>query len=152
MVFNWGTLFTKCIPPFILLQLYAEPSDKTCRVEGCRQYGKNVKAFLGHLETHKLTWNQHRQLPPATMARKYVLAKTTKAWMKSRTPEICFVPGCEDEHKVWQTDIIKHLRKMHKLSREEYRNQMWVLLSKRLLPFFYSNCLCFENLVINVSI
>ena len=107
--------------PLELFQLYKEPTDIICRVKSCRLYGKAVRGFVAHLRLHNLSWEQHQALPQATLHHQYVATKTMSQWMRYRKPELCFVPGCHLEHQVYLTELVKHLRKEHSLTRAGYR-------------------------------
>lgn len=69
-----------------------------------------------------MTYHGHSQLPPASLREQFIATKTNKAWMKYRKPELCFVPGCSLKHQVYLSELIKHLRTEHKMSRTEYRD------------------------------
>lgn len=112
---------------FYIFQLKgAQDDDDLCRVEGCRQYGKNTKRISRHLKrAHSgMTRVEHNLLPPCKFTN-VIKEASTKQYMKYRRPEKCQIHGCSKygEHFACLT---KHLKVVHDFSRKQYQEYRFV--------------------------
>eukprot|EP00795_Rhopilema_esculentum_P002633 gene2633-830_t len=92
-----------------------------CRVKNCRSYGKIFLDLYRHLKLYHplLTVVDHRKLP--VPSDNDLLSANHRPYMKYRKREFCKVTGCPKQWEAFN-DLTRHLRKKHKISREEYHN------------------------------
>lgn len=90
-----------------------------CRVVGCRYYHFQLKNLQKHIQkAHKMMLTEHNKLPISSSEHITRNGKNER-YLKYRKIEYCLHERCYLKHNAY-SDLSKHIRKQHGLSRKQY--------------------------------